>query len=91
MKKQELEKLTKKEPKTSTLVEELQKEAQKIKPLTKWIRLLYRDCCGCGCNWEPFYREVPYDSNIKEGSQVTGDLSPTDQLEAPKGHSDYGK
>lgn len=90
MKKQELEKLKEKKEKTSTLVEELQQEAQKIKPLTRWVRLSYRDCCGCGCSWEPLYREVPYDSELQEDERVSS-VETTDQLDAPKGHSDYGK
>jgi len=85
--KQTLDKQKEKE-KSSTLVEEVKQQAKAMKPLTRWVRVEYKDCCGCGCNWESVYREVPYDSDLTDGSRVSG-LQKGDTANAPKGHPDY--
>jgi hypothetical protein len=40
------------------------------KPPTKVVKLKYKACCGCGCSDETILREVPYDSELKNGDRV---------------------
>lgn len=44
-------------------------------PATRRVRLRYRSCCGCGCDWISLYREVPWDSDLKDGDKTEQFLS----------------
>lgn len=39
-------------------------------PATKMVKLITQSCCGCGCSDIWIQREVPYDSNLKNGDRV---------------------
>ncbi len=39
-------------------------------PSTRIVRLIARSCCGCGCNDINIEREVPFDSDLKNGDYV---------------------
>lgn len=68
-----LEKLSKKQKKEpqetkQELIEEL--EAIQEQPVTRMVRLKYKSCCGCGCDYVDLEREVPFDSDLEDGDIV---------------------
>lgn len=68
-----LEKLFKKQKKEpqetkQELIEEL--EAIQEQPVTRMVRLKYKSCCGCGCDYVDLEREVPFDSELEDGDIV---------------------
>lgn len=51
------------------------------KPQTRKVRLVMTASCGCGALPVDIEREVPYDSDLKDGDGITHDqLLPTDEL-----------
>jgi hypothetical protein len=54
-------------------LEELKGEFEQVKktPLTRWVKLVYKSCCGCGCNDLTIKRKVPYDSSLKDGDRAS--------------------
>ena len=67
---------------------DLARDMQKIqetkipsKPQTRKVRLVMMASCGCGALPVDIEREVPYDSDLKDGDGITRDqLLPTDEL-----------
>ena len=49
----------------------------KTTPQKRMVTLIYKTCCGCGCNETKVYREVDFDSGLKDGDEIN-DLLPTD-------------
>lgn len=51
------------------------------KPQTRKVKLIMMSSCGCGSLGVDIEREVPYDSDMKDGDTITYDeLLPTDNL-----------
>lgn len=58
----------KKENKLTELKADFEKE--KAKPLFRKVRLIYKSCCGCGCDDVAIERTVPNDSALKDGDRI---------------------
>lgn len=39
-------------------------------PATKVVKLKYKSCCGCGCDYQDISRVVPEDSRLEDGDIV---------------------
>lgn len=37
---------------------------------TRTVRLLFKKCCGCGCDDYTVTRVVPYDSPLEDGDRI---------------------
>lgn len=50
----------------------LKDEFKKLKetPTTRPVILIYKSCCGCGCDDMKVKRTVPYDSPLKDGDRI---------------------
>jgi hypothetical protein len=46
-------------------------EEVKKQPTHRIVRLVYKNCCGCGCLDVDVKRIVPYDSELKNGDRIT--------------------
>jgi len=49
------------------------------KPTTRKVNLVYKSCCGCGCHNINLTREVPFDSELKDGDYIN-EILETDEL-----------
>ena len=47
-------------------------EQTKKKATFRKVRLLYSNCCGCGCYDVTIERTVPADSDLQDGDRVDG-------------------
>jgi hypothetical protein len=50
-----------------------------FRPATRKVRLFVYEGCGCGGNDVEIEREVPYDSDLKDGDRVEG-YEDTDEI-----------
>jgi hypothetical protein len=72
MQKQQTKQTTAPAKSTTKLKEQFEVAKQKeVRPLTRTIIVKHKFCCGCGCDYLKFEREVPYDSPLRDGSIVT--------------------
>jgi len=69
--------------KTEQTSKNFRKEFESIKsidvqPTKRIVTLVYKSCCGCGCNDISIEREVPFDSSLRNGDR-THELLSTDK------------
>lgn len=61
-------KINKEEQQSSPELQDLKEELAEIKKgkSTRFVRLWYSSCCGCGCDDVLIVREVPTDSELQD-------------------------